>query len=107
MSKPQSIKDIIIAAYLECRSEGHAWGKFHDVVTGNKGWVSQFVRSKTCMRCGLEKETTYEVPSMRAIKARSFYPDGYVVVGGHGRILASEVRSEQLVRAGYKIKGYE
>lgn len=106
VNKPQSIKDIVVDAYLECRSDNHAWNKIHDRVTGNKGWVSQFVRSKTCQRCGLEKETTYEVPSMRPIKSKSWYPEGYVV-HGTGRVPVAEVRMEQLVRAGYKVRGYK
>jgi hypothetical protein len=92
--------------YLECRDLRHAWRRssLHDIeVTRNtSGKIIEFTRVITCSRCGTERHTTFQVPSMMIVRNRYAYPSGYMLVGSHSdpsmRVDAGDIRREVFKR---------
>ncbi len=71
--------------FAECRLLGHTWRWVTDRLQ-----LASVEMELQCTRCGRQKWTTYGLTTGRMIKARTKYPEGYVVRGGLAR---SEVLS--------------
>lgn len=91
---------------LWCRSDHHAWNHKGDTdIVTKRGYVTEFRRNSVCARCGADRSQLFEVPSFRIKKAHIYYPEGYLHDGG--RLYVADVRREQLVRMGLKVKEVE
>lgn len=92
-------------AFSWCRTDAHRRGRPYDtdVVVNTKGQVVMFTRHRKCEDCGYTRSVTYRLPGWVIVKERSFYPKGYLVPNGTGRIDRNLVRQEQLIRAGFKV----
>lgn len=90
--------------FLLCRTERHMWDMVGDrsVATNSRGYVIKFTRHTKCLRCGSEKFQTFILPGfVRPHAPRIIYSKGYL--SRSGRIMADDVRGEQLSRSGLKI----
>ena len=91
---------------LFCRGNGHGWDpnsvRDFDVVS-KRGFVIEFKRSDACAICGVERVRTFDVPSFTITHhSTTGYPEGYL--SAKGRIYRAEVRREEMLRAGFKVR---
>ena len=91
---------------LLCRGDNHPWQwlRDFDITKNRSGYVvGEFKRAHVCPRCGTDRTQTIDAATFTVVKAVTRYPDGYLSKAG--RVYRADVRREQLVRAGYKVKG--
>lgn len=94
--RAESLSDITSAA-VECRSFRHAFVSLGDVdiLYGPRRKIIQFTRHARCVVCKTELIAVYEVPSMRRVKGKYFYPNDYLL---QHRATMAEAKEEYLAR---------
>lgn len=93
---------------LLCRTERHLTPTYHDHdLVYAKGVLVSYERTTTCQRCGWVTTKVlvwgprgYEVQHYRPV-----YQDGYL--NEEGRLSMPQVRTEQMLRAGYRAPGHK
>lgn len=97
MEQPHGVEELR-GYVLACRDEGHRWIFVEDLVTENRGRVSEFEQVRKCGSCETVRSRVIECVSFTVVGTTYTYPEGYLFAKGV-RVQRSEIRREVVGRA--------